>query len=509
MKRIIPVTLFAMLIIMLLTACNNAAAPSADEAPSMSPLSYSDFAGKRVGVEPGSVFDIITESIGGIPVFFNDMSAGIEDLRNYRIDGVVTDLAKARLFLETPGNEDVDIAVIPDYIFSAPIAAMSASQEVIDRFNSFLSVIKADGTLEDMQNRWINTTADLDAPMLVLTNSGSNGRLIVAISGVTQPFTYIGANDEPKGFSVELALRFGVFEDVEIIFERADFGGYIPLVMSGKADIGIDAYYITEERKQSVLFSEPYAEDLCAVLYLKPVVAGSSQGSESGGFISWLKTGIERNLLTDNRWQMVLNGLGVTMTIAFFAQIIGTVFGCFVCWVLTRKNRFVNLLGRFYCGLIHGTPVVVLLMITYYIIFGSTTISNVVIAIAAFSMVVGASVAQNLKGAIETVDPVEIEAARSIGFSAFRAFLTVTFPQAVKRALPVYTNGFVELVKATAVVGYIAIQDLTRAGDIIRSRTYDAFFPLLFIALIYLLVTTVCVQLFKLIIRKVNGGVSQ
>ena len=146
------------------------------------------------------------------------------------------------------------------------------------------------------------------------------------------------------------------------------------------------------------------------------------------------------------------------------------------------------------------------MMITYYIIFGSTKISNILIAIVAFTIVTGAAVAQNLKGAIETVDPVEIEAARSIGFSAFKAFTTVTLPQAVRRAMPAYTNGFVELVKATAIVGYIAIQDLTRAGDIIRSRTYDAYFPLLFVAVIYLIVTAVCVQVFKLIIKKVNGG---
>lgn len=167
-------------------------------------------------------------------------------------------------------------------------------------------------------------------------------------------------------------------------------------------------------------------------------------------FFDWLTTVIERNLLTDNRWRMVVDGLGVTMTIAVLAQLFGTVFGCLVCWLLMRKNKAVKLIGNFYCGLIHGTPVVVLLMITYYIIFGSTSVSNVMVAVAAFTMVTGASVAGNLKGAIDTVDPVEIEAARSIGFSAFSAFRTVTLPQAIRRALPSYTNGFVELVKATA-----------------------------------------------------------
>jgi polar amino acid transport system substrate-binding protein len=123
-------------------------------------------------------------------------------------------------------------------------------------------------------------------------------------------------------------------------------------------------------------------------------------------------------------------------------------------------------------------------------------------------MITGVDVALSLKGTIETVDSVEIEAARSLGFSAFKAFLTVTLPQAVRRALPGYANGFIGLFKLTAIVGFIAIQDLMRAGDIIRGRTYDAYFPLLFVSLIYLIVTTICVQLFKFIVKKVNGGVS-
>jgi ABC-type amino acid transport system permease subunit len=119
-------------------------------------------------------------------------------------------------------------------------------------------------------------------------------------------------------------------------------------------------------------------------------------------------------------------------------------------------------------------------------------------------MVVSVDVGANLYGAITTVDKTEVEAARSIGFSRFGAFMSITFPQAIKRALPAYMNGFVELVKATAIVGFIAIQDLSRAGDIIRSRTYDAYFPLLFVAAVYLTVTTICILLFKFIVKKIN-----
>jgi polar amino acid transport system substrate-binding protein len=310
-----------------------------------------------------------------------------------------------------------------------------------------------------------------------------------------------------KGYSVELALRFAEHEVMNIEFAEMEFGAMIPYVVSGKADFAIADISVTEERKKSVLFTDSIYDDQGGIIALKPIAADSeSVITENAGFIAWLKSGIERNLITDARWKMIVNGLGVTMSIAFFAQLFGTAFGCFVCWLLTRKNKFIKLIGNLYCGLIHGTPIVVLLMITYYIIFGSTDISNVIVAIAAFTIITGANVAGVLQSAIETVDTVEIEAARSIGFSAFKAVMLVTFPQAIRRALPAYTKGFVELVKATAIVGYIAIQDLTRAGDIIRSRTYDAYFPLLFVALIYLIVTSMCVQVFKMIVSKINGG---
>jgi polar amino acid transport system substrate-binding protein len=239
-------------------------------------------------------------------------------------------------------------------------------------------------------------------------------------------------------------------------------------------------------------------------------VGGSAALETPFSFSDWVKTGVERNLITENRWKLILNGLGVTMLISVAAQIFGTLWGSFVCFVLLRKNKLAKRLANLYCSLIYGTPAAVLLMIAYYIIFSSVDISNILVAVAAFTMTTGASVAQNLKGAIGAVDPVEIEAAQSIGFSPAGTFIAVTMPQAVRRALPAYMNGFVELVKATAIVGFIAIQDLTRAGDIIRSRTYDAYFPLLLVALIYLVVTTVCVMLFKLIIKKINrGGMGQ
>jgi len=478
-----------------------------------STLNYTDFVGKKIGVYTGAICEQVVMDINSIPAYYTELSAGLEDIRKGRISGFMTDLSMLMVLAASPGNEDLHVIKVPTEFFIAPMGAISTNQNIIDRFNKFIAGIKANGVLAEMQEQWLDDLVDLDPVMPNISLAGVNGTLRVAISGTEVPFAYTGANGQLKGYCIELAFRFAAHEGMTIEFADMEFSGLIPYIISGKADLAISTISITEERKKSVLFTDSFYDDQFGIITLSnsegTFVSGDNLVKTNRSFKTWLKTGIERNLITDNRWKMIINGLGITMFISLSAHFFGTLFGCFVCFVLSLKNKIIRKLGELYCGLIYGTPVVVLLMITYYIIFGNTNISNVIVAIAAFTLVMGASVAQNLKGAIDTVDPVEIEAARSIGFSAFKAFLTVTLPQAVRHALPGYTNSFVELVKATAIVGFIAIQDLTRAGDIIRSRTYDAYFPLLLVASIYLIVTTICVQLFKFVVSKANGGEAQ
>ena len=509
-KKITSIFL-AVLFLMLLFACasdglsngQDSSVASASRTPRDVDFEY--FISKTIGLVTGMVFDTIIENdMNGTVAFYSDVSAGLEDVRQGRIPGFILDLSISTVITSKPENSDLTFVLVPGEIFSGPLAAFSVNQQLVDRFNVFLASLQETGELETMVNYWLfdKPGSDPDMPDIPVVESGEV--LKVVTSGMSVPFSYIGNNGELKGLCIELMKRFALLEGFTVNVSTADFASLIPEVVSGRADICMDAVTITEERSKSVIFTDPFFYDYGAIITLK-YEEGAGAASDDAGFIDWLKTGIERNLIKDARWKLIVDGLGVTMTIAFFAQIFGTIFGAFVCWLLTNKNRFIRWVGDLYCGIIHGTPMVVLLMVSYYIIFGNTRVLNTIIAIFAFTMITGSSVARILKGAIETVDNTEIEAARSIGFSAFKAFLFITLPQAVKRALPAYTNGFVELVKATAIVGFIAIQDLTRAGDIIRSRTYDAFFPLLTVAVIYLTVTTICVQLFKLIVKRWGG----
>ena len=253
----------------------------------------------------------------------------------------------------------------------------------------------------------------------------------------------------------------------------------------------------TDERRLVVNFSEQYLDN--PLILLKRKEGFSS--IETLSFGERLKVSIERNLLLESRWKMILEGLRVSLIITFLAFILATVLGFLVCGLKMSKYKILRVIGSAYITVLRGTPIVVLLMITFYVIFAGTNLSSIIIAVIAFGTNGAAFIGEIIRSAISTVDKGQIEAARSMGFSKVGTFFTVIFPQAFRVAFPVYKSEFVSLFKMTSVVGYIAIVDLTKAGDIIRSRTYDAFFPLIMVALIYLIMASLIILLFDFINR--------
>jgi len=202
------------------------------------------------------------------------------------------------------------------------------------------------------------------------------------------------------------------------------------------------------------------------------------------------------NFIKDDRWKYITDGLGTTLVLTFFAVLIGIVIGFLVAFVRstydkTGKLKILNLLCRVYLTVIRGTPVVLQLMIIYYVIFASADISKVVVGIIAFGINSGAYVAEIVRSGIMSIGDGQMEAGRSLGFNHFQTMRYIIMPQAFKNVLPALGNEFIVLLKETSVAGYIALQDITKAGDIIRSRTYSAFMPLLAVALIYLIMVMI------------------
>ena len=164
------------------------------------------------------------------------------------------------------------------------------------------------------------------------------------------------------------------------------------------------------------------------------------------------------------------------------------------------------MISKVYITLIRGTPVVVQLLIIYFVIFGSVKISKEIVAILAFGINSSAYVAEIFRSGIMSIDKGQFEAGRSLGFNYAKTMIYIIMPQAFKNILPALGNEFIVLLKETSVAGYIALQDLTKAGDIIRSRTFDAFMPLIAVAIIYLVMVMIFTKLVNMMERRLRNN---
>ncbi len=232
------------------------------------------------------------------------------------------------------------------------------------------------------------------------------------------------------------------------------------------------------------------------------------------------KADFQLNFIDAARWKWLLEGLGNTLRITFFSLLIGLALGIVVAAVRSTydKNQeamakhksvgyyvfaAVNAVCKLYLTVIRGTPVVVQLLIMYFIIF-ATSRNDVLIATIAFGINSGAYVAEILRGGIMSIDNGQFEAGRSLGFNYVQTMIYIIIPQVFKSVLPTLCNEFIVLLKETSVAGYVGVVDLTKAGDLIRGRTFSAFMPLIAVALIYLVLVVVLTSLVGVLERRLR-----
>ena len=193
------------------------------------------------------------------------------------------------------------------------------------------------------------------------------------------------------------------------------------------------------------------------------------------------------NLIAEDRYRMILDGLQVTLIITICAALLGTMLGGLVCWMRMNHRAWLRQIAKVYIDLMRGTPVLVLLMIMYYVVMAPVDATGIVVAIVTFAMNTAAYISEMLRTAIQGIDRGQTEAGLALGFTQRQTFFRIVMPQVIKSVLPVYQGEVISLLKGTSIVGYIAVADMTRASDLIRSRTFDAFFPLIVTAIIYFL----------------------
>lgn len=205
-------------------------------------------------------------------------------------------------------------------------------------------------------------------------------------------------------------------------------------------------------------------------------------------------------IIYDDRYMMYVSGLGNTLKLTFFALILGIVLGVVVALIRVTWDKngaemrglpkivlwFFNLISKVYLTVIRGTPVVVQLMIMYFVIFASSR-NKILVGALSFGINSGAYVAEIIRSGIMSVDQGQMEAGRSLGFGYVATMQHIILPQAFKTVLPTLANEFIVLLKETSVAGYVGLADLTYAGNIVGGSSYDYLFPLLVTAIIYLI----------------------
>ena len=226
------------------------------------------------------------------------------------------------------------------------------------------------------------------------------------------------------------------------------------------------------------------------------------------------------NFVQANRWKYLVDGLGSTLIITLLAGLMGTVIGIVIAMIRSTYDKtaegarktfgrfiftIIDRICRVYLTVLRGTPVVVQLMIIYFVIFAWSDNGTMVAALA-FGLNSGAYVAEIVRGGIMSIDNGQFEAGRSLGFNYVQTMRFIIIPQVIKNVLPSLANEFIALLKETSVAGYVAVQDLTKAGDIIRSRTYSPFMPLLAVALIYLVLVMFFTKLVSLLERRLRNS---
>ena len=499
MKRKINIIIALVLLVFALTSC-------AKDDETVVFRTVEDFSGHNLGILTGTVLDRLTDEI--IPDitwhYYEDHTGSLEALMKGDIDAALSDEPVARSAVA----EREGIGVFPEIIIKDSYGYIfTKGSGLNDKFSLVIEEFLSDGTIDSLKAKWFSGDSDrmrIDWSSYD-TAERPGGMIKYAFEPTAYPMTYMGSDGRASGFEAELLLMIADRLDMGVNCIPANFSSIINFVQTGKADVASGGISITDERKESVDFSLSHylggAVFICRNENLEGV---SLTEKESKSFFTSLSESFYKTFVKEQRWVLIAKGLGITLLISSLSTLFGTLLGVVLLFMLRSRKKFIHTPASFFCTIIQGIPTLVILLIVYFVIFGSVNLSPVIVATIAFSLIFSVSVAGILESGINAIDRGQEEASVALGFGKIDLYRRIIMPQAVAHVLPLYKGEIVSLMKMTSIVGYIAIQDLTKAGDIIRSRTYEAFFPLIAVALIYFLLSSLIGFIISHIAESIN-----
>ncbi len=429
---------------------------------------------------------------------FNNYVDSTAALKAGKLDYAMMDYASALNFIKYNPGLKLASGFLTDEKYC--IGINMKKPELAQKISAVLDQYLSDGTMDEIISHWIKEDGS-DYTFVEVPKLADAPVLKAATVSSREPTAFM-LNGGYSGMEIELIERIAYELGYKVEYMDMEFSAMVSAMGSGKADV-CTAMYNTPERAEKILFTEPFFPNP-QVLITNDEKAMSDNVAKITEFFGSVGKSFHRTFIVENRWKLVFSGLRLTVMISMLSMFLGSLLGVLVCMMNRSKIKLLTTASKLYIRIIQGIPIVVMLMILYYVLFGNVDIDAIIVAVIAFSLNFSAYTSEIFRTGMDAIDKGQREAAAASGFSGLQSFFFITLPQASRHIIPVYKGEFVSMVKMTSVVGYIAIQDLTKASDIIRSRTYEAFFPLIATALIYFAITYLFILILNVIEHKID-----
>ncbi len=488
-------TLLIALIILLSVSCSK-------PAKIITAHSYGELKGTVIGTYQGATVETIlsshAEECGYRVEYHTEPASIIQGLKNGSIDLMTVRFPEFKAYMHSiPGLYLVwDSLLVDDQL----VLLSLKNNELKDQFNEWLRLPETSQMIQDSKDYWLRPYGDPD-PVPKEYDVPTEGEPIHVASSFTVVGTTYISNGRPAGVDIDVLYEFAKYVGRPVELLNMPTLSILAAVQTGQIDMGVSGFSMRPDRSinENMLITDPYNRASHALVGYSEELA-IQQMKEAGvyqetNFFSNVSDAFRRTFIEEDRWQMIAGGLWLTVRISFYALILGTLLGALICAMRMSRRRFISGTAKVYIEIMRVVPILVFLMIMYYAVFSSMGVSGEIVSVIALAMSMAAFVGDVFCMAIQGIDRGQREAGYALGFSKKQTFFNIILPQAARNAQAVYNGQVIAMIKATSIIGYIAVMDLTKAMDIIRSRTFDAFFPFIATAVIYYLITVVFVRL--------------
>jgi polar amino acid transport system substrate-binding protein len=480
---------------LVLSACSGAGAESEAE---FAPTCIEDLSGHSVALPGGSSTDLLVSSYPGIDIMRVSLGDIPIAVKSGRADfGLLQEVQFDANQMARQGFKKYFAGILRG---SGAIAFRKDDVALCDEFNHFLRAMKASGEYDRWYNCWLHNLDSMTVEAGKRPAPQEGKKLIVGIT-LAHPYIFL-QQDAITGIEPDLMNLFCRSAGYSPEYVIIQFPALIPSLNANKIDLILSHLLVTPERAKQVLFSDEYMEGGLCCFGVNP------KWGASGGQGIWTRTkeSIRHNLIEEDRWKLLGNGLIVTLELSLLSLLVAILLGILLCYLRIRPNAVISGTTRVFVDVVRGIPVLVILMIMFYVIFAKVNMSGVAVSIFGFGLFFGACFSEVFRSGMMSVDNGQWEAGAALGLNKMQTFRLVAFPQALRRIIPVFKGEVIALIKSTSIVGYVAVLDLTCVGDIIRTRTLDAFFPLILVSIIYIILSRLSGGLLDALDRKLNAS---